>query len=195
MTSPTKPWFNGWLLGSLALFGAPMLLVSFLLGATDSEAPKTLRDQLLSLTGFFYIFGWMAGAVGMRQLRATGRWVGSKIVFVIQMIFLSLALVFSAMEVMGYSRGNGGLLFTITDLAYPLSHLFMIIVGIFTVRAGVWRGVAKIAPFIVGLALPITMGLGRVTGAKAGIILFGVLTALGLGIIGLNVFRNPPHTQ
>ena len=190
MTVPIKPFFNNRILGAIAIIGAPMLLISFLLNATDSEAPKTLRDQLFSLAGFFYILGWMAGAVGMRQLRATGRRLGSKIVFVIQMVFLGLALIFSTMEVMGYSGTDRNLLFAVTDLGYPLSHLFMLVVGIFTVRADVWKGVSKVAPFIVGLALPVTLGLWRINAARFGLILFGILTMLGLGIIGLTVWKS-----
>ncbi|MET0753465.1 MAG: hypothetical protein ABWZ66_08835 [Pyrinomonadaceae bacterium] len=187
--NPTKFTINSHILGAFAMFCAPMLLLFFMFGTIDSSAPKTFKDQLVSLTGVFYIGGWIAGAIGMRRLRATGDRLGSKIVFIIQIALLSFALLFSVMEVFGYSYENGGLLFAIADAGYPLSHLFMIVVGIFVLRAKVWRGLPRIAPFLVGFALPAFSGLSLIVGTGVGGFGFGLLTATGLGIIGYTVFR------
>jgi hypothetical protein len=180
---------NNRLLGVFAMIGAPMLLLFFMFGTIDAAAPKTLRDQIISLTGVLYIGGWMAGAVGMRHMRAAGDTKGSKIVFVIQMILLSFALLFSVMEVCGYSYENGGLIFALADAGYPLSHLFMIVVGIFVLRAKVWEGFPRIAPLLVGLALPVFFALNASVGMKAGGFGFSALTTIGLGTIGYTIYK------
>ena len=180
---------NTRLLGALAVVGAPMLLIFFLFGSIDASATKTLTQQIVSLTGVLYIGGWICGAVGMRRLRATGDGTGGKIVFVIQITLLSFALLFSVMETCGYTYESGGLIYAVADAGYPLSHLFMIVVGIFVRRAKVWKGAASIAPFLVGFALPAFFALSAIGGMKIGGFGFGALTAIGLGIIGYTVYK------
>jgi len=176
-------------LGLLGMIGAPMLLIFFMFGNTDAGAAKTLKDQIMCLTGVFYMGFWMMSAVGMRRLRATGDGFGSKIVFIIQITLLGFALLFSVMEVFGYSYNNGGLLFAIADAAYPLSHLFMLVVGTLVLRAKVWNGLAKFAPFIVGFALPIFFALLPIAGMQIAGFACGALMAAGLMTIGYTVYR------
>lgn len=174
-------------LGAIAMISAPMLLVFFMFGETDPSVPKTLSGELMSLTGVLYIGGWMCGAVGMRRLRATGKGRASRIVFIVQMMLLSFALLYSVMEVCGFSYENGGLIFAVADNGYPLSHLFMIWVGAFVWRAKAWNGAAKIAPLLVGAALPVFFALSPFVGMKTAGFGFGALTAAGLGIIGYTI--------
>jgi hypothetical protein len=176
-------------LGLAGMIGAPMMLIFFILGNTDAGAPKTLKDQIIGLTGVFYMCGWLLSAIGMRRLRATGDRPVAKIVFIVQVTLLSFALLFSVMEVFGYSFQNGGLIFAIADAGYPLSHLFMNVVGIFVLRAKVWQGLPKFAPFMVGITLPVTLGLMALGSAVAAGIFFGAMTTIGLGAIGCKVYR------
>lgn len=182
---------NSRVLGLLAMLCAPMLLLFIKFGNVDSSAAKTFQDQIMSLTGVFYIGGWMLGAIGMRRLRATGIGTGAKILFVLQIVLLGCAFTFSAMEVAGYMRENGGLIFAIADAGYPLSHLLMIVVGIFVWRARVWKGFAKFAPFAVGFALPLTFLTAYLIGWDAAGYVFGLMTTAGLGAIGYTVYRQP----
>ena len=175
--------------GLLGIIGAPMLLLQFLLGTRGMNAEGGERNALIALLGALYIGGWICGAIGMFRARAYGKSKSSKIVFVLQMILLSFALTFSVLETFGVTYENGGVLFAVFDAGYPLSHLFMIVVGLFTIRAGKWRGFSKYAPLLVGIALPLTMGLMPLLGEKAGVVLFGALTAIGLTAIGSTVFR------
>jgi hypothetical protein len=175
---------NNRILGLPAIIGAPMLLLQFLLGTRGINSEGGEKNALIALLGVLYIGGWMCGAIGMFRLRTYGESRGSKIVFVQQMILLSLALMFSVFETFGATYENGGVLFAVFDAGYPLSHLFMIVVGIFVWRAGVWRGFSKFAPLLVGIALPLTLGLMPLLGEKVGVVSFGALTATGLGIIG-----------
>jgi hypothetical protein len=176
-------------LGLLAMIGAPMLLLFFIFGNMDGSAPKTLNERLMCLTGVFYIGGWICGAIGMRSVRATGDGAGAKIVYILQIALLICALTFSVMEVGGYNHRNGGWIFAIADAGYPLSHLLMNVVGIFVLRAKVWRGLPKFAPFMVGIALPVTLGLMALNYGIAAGIFFSTMTTLGLGIIGYAIYK------
>ena len=180
---------NNRIFGLLALVGAPMLLLQFLLGTGGMNAEGGERNAWIAMLGVLYVGGWMFGAIGAFRERAYGEGKGSKIVFVLQIVLLSLALMFSVFETFGATYENGGVLFAVFDAAYPLSHLFMIVVGIFVLRARSWRGFSKFAPFVAGFALPLTLGLMPVFGVKIGVVTFGALTATGLGTIGLTVFR------
>ena len=175
--------------GLLGIIGAPMLLLQFLLGNRGMNAEGGDTNAWIALLGVLYIGGWLCGAIGMFRGRAYGEGKGSKIVFIIQIILLLLALMFSVLETFGVTYASGGVLFAVFDAGYPLSHLFMIVVGIFTIRAGKWRGFSKFAPLLVGIALPLTLGLMPLLGEKIGVVSFGSLTAIGLAVIGFTVFR------
>lgn len=176
------------LLGLLCLIGAPMLLIQFILNP-GGETQLTTSGRIIAFLGVLYMGGWLAGAIGMRKLRVTGNGSGSKIVFIIQAIGLSLATIFSVLDTLGFNHENGGLIFLITDLAYPFSHLFMIVVGIMTFRAGGWKGLPGIAPLLVGIAFPLTIALAALVGMPIGVLLFGGLTTIGLSVIGYTIIK------
>lgn len=176
------------ILGVLCIVGAPMLLSQFILNPSG-ETQLTTSGRLIAFLGVLYMGGWLAGAVGMRKLRVTGDGVGSKVVFIIQAIGLSLATIFSVLDTVGFNRENGGLPFLITDLAYPFSHLFMIVVAIMTIKAKVWQGFSRIAPLLVGIAFPLTVAVASLVGISIGILFFGGLTTIGLLTIGYTIIK------
>lgn len=176
------------LLGLLALFGAPMLLVFMIYGPNGPNGPQTAFERLMCLTGVFYMAGWLCGAIGMRRLGATGEGLGAKILFVLQVALLVCGVIYSLMEVAGYGWKNGGLVFAVADAGWPLSHLLMNVVGIFVLRAKVWQGPSKYAPFLVGIALPITLASMGAYPQAAGYF-FSLMTTIGLGIIGWTIYK------
>lgn len=177
------------ILGILAIIGAPLLLLQFLLGTRGMNAEGGEKNALIALLGVFYIGGWISGATGMFRAGTYGESKASKIVFALQIVLLSFALMFSVFETFGVTYENGSALFAVFDAGYPLSHLFMIVVGIFVLRARRWRGFSKFAPLVVGFALPLTLGLMPLLGEKIGVVSFGALTAIGLAAIGFTIFR------
>lgn len=177
-------------LGIAAIIGAPMLLFQFVYSVQfpDPQAPPA--NFWVALLGVFYIGGWICGAVVMYRQKIYGDTLAGKVVFTIQMIFLTLAFLFSVQDTYGINYDNGGgIFFGICDAGYPLSHLFMIFVGIFTIRAKKWQGLARFAPLLVGFSLLLTFALGAICGMSVGIILFGALTTIGLGTIGWKIFK------
>jgi hypothetical protein len=134
------------------MLGSPMLLVEGLLfgSAGRSAAP------LVALAELLYLGGWMCSAIGLRRLRATGDTSLGRVIFAIQVVGLCLAAVFTLLEAFAPGAHDSAL-YQITDAAWPFNHLFMIVVGIVTLRAKVWGGWQRWTPLLCGLALPAAM--------------------------------------
>jgi hypothetical protein len=97
----------------------------------------------------FYIIGWTALTVGMRRLRATGDGAGARVLFIVQLYGLTMAFC-SARRFfrVRFSRSRTRLYFSKSPTSFfPFSHLLMLVVGIFVVRAGIWRGSINLPRF------------------------------------------------
>ncbi len=180
------------LLGAAAMIGAPMLLLETILRMVN-VLPQNTDNFWIGFVELFYIGGWIALAVGMRRLRVTGDNLGSRIVFALQMLGLILALLFTV-QVMcgaGYDKPPVSLVFKICDAGFPFSHLFMLVVGVFVWRAGVWRGWLRVAPFLVGIVLLLFMaGLGALVELPQGALVFAATAAIGLFSLALAVYKS-----
>jgi hypothetical protein len=169
---------NTRLLGTLGLFGGPMLFASFLIGSLGGMKQD---NPIVYAVGILYLMGWMCSAVGLRRLRVTGDGAFAKGLFVVQIVGLCLAIVFNILEACDF--GYGTVFFGITDAAWPLSHLLMIVVGIATINTGLWRGWRRFTPLLCGLVLPIALTTGAVFGRPAMMVPFGVLTTTAFTLL------------
>ncbi len=163
------------------LIGAPMMLVEGLYRQM-AHIPRDADNGVVACIELLYLAGWACTAIRMRQQRILGSGTGSAFLSTLQMIMLGLAAVFSSLVFFG-EIGEGAavkILRGVTDSCWPLSHLLMLVVAFFVLKAGVWRGWRRIPAFIVGgtlfIALPL-MALGTP------VEVFGLLT--GVGFIGL----------
>jgi hypothetical protein len=152
---------NNRLLGTIAMICAPALLVELLLPAPLSGSPVTM-----GIASSIFMAGWICSNIGMRRMRATGNSLWGKLVLNIQLVGLVLACLFGIFEATQIVDPNS-IAFLVTDLCWPGSMLFMLVVGIATLVAGRLRGWRRFVPLLWGLALP----LG---------ILFSVLGVIGL---------------
>ena len=176
------------LLGIIGIIGAPMLFVEMLTRALMSQ-PEKLNTQVVGILGIFYIGGWIATAIGMRRMRTTGNSPASKIVFVIQIVGLVLAFLYSVQETLRITDKVNSLFFTVTDFAYPFSHAFMFIVGVLVWRTQILKGFAKFAPFFVALMLPLFFALSAFGSSALVPVIASGLAATGFVIISLAVFK------
>ena len=184
--APHRPIFGPRLLGTLGIIAAPMMAVLGLY-YHFGQVPNDQSTPVVGVLGVIYIAGWMCTAAGMRWLGVTGTGTGSTVAFVAQMSGLALAAVFSLQEIFRFGFLEGSSLFNLTDAAWPLSHLFMLVVGGLVVKAGIWKGWRRLAPFVCGLALP-TFFISMAIGVPAvGFVLFPVLTAIGFSLLGYAV--------
>jgi hypothetical protein len=171
-----------------------MLLISGLIMPFSTDG-GIVSTWLVSVLGILYLVGWAASAAGMRQLRATGDNLAGKIIFVIQMTGLLLAFSFNVQEIVNPNPDPDSLLFRVTDMAWPASHVFMLVLGFFVLAAGVWRGWRSVTPFLCGLALPAFFAVKALAGFELGGIVFGISTAIAFTLLGYAVRTGEPTVK
>lgn len=172
-------------LGTFGMLASPLMLVSMFIYMTYGDEAN--GNRLASVAQIFYIFGWICSATAMRSQRITGDGAAAKIVFVVQMILLTLAALLNVQEIIFGKLDALSFLFIVTDAGYPLSHLFMLVVGGFVLKAKVWRDWRRFAPLLCGLALPATMLAGAFLPREAGGMLFGAWTLAAFLMLGYAV--------
>lgn len=70
--------------------------------------------------------------------------------------------------------------YTITDIAWPFSHVFMLVVALAAWRAKVWVGRPVWMLALCGCALPAAMAVRAILGSFAMALPFGVFTTVSL---------------
>lgn len=173
------------LLGTVGMIGGPALLLE---GIYRKIAGLTNErdDRVVALLSVIYIAGWAASAVGMRRLRATGRSFWSAAIFYVQMFGLAMAGFWAVALLIGLDAQQGSTIYALTDPFWPLSHLFMLVVGLAVVKTWVWRGWRRVPPFLCGLALPLFF-LTKPLGLDEGVFAFLLMTAIGFTGLGYAV--------
>jgi hypothetical protein len=180
-------------LGLMGIVLAPALFISFLFHSGNSDVPNP--NQLYqSIFGALYMMGAAASITAMRRMRVTGRGTGAAILYVVQIVGLFLAMCFDVLEYAA-PQLRGTALFTITDIAYPLSHLLMIFMGIAVWRAGVWRGWRLIPSFLVGFALPAAFASSILLGWENSTWVFLAGITFGFALLGLAVLTWRENAQ
>jgi hypothetical protein len=174
------------LLGTLGMVAAPFLCLEFMLVGLTFDGTKT-PNQFVGALELVYLGGWLASAAGLRRLRVTGAGAAGRVIFVIQLIGLTLAALFTIQGIVQTNPDTTSIFFKVTDAAWPLSHLFMLIVGAFVLKAGVWRGWRRFAPLLCGLALPALFAANAIFGSKVGGIVFGLGTTATFMALGYAV--------
>lgn len=171
------------LLGTCGIIAAPMLLIESV-HRYSSGLPDNSNTLFAGIVGTIYIFGWMCSAAGLRRTRVTGPGIGGLIIFIIQMLGLALAGIWSLQEIFHLRILDGVSWFGFGDAAWPLSHLFMLIVGVAVLRTDEWRGWRLAAPFICGFALPVFFIFAAAGIKDLGIAVFSSMTAAGFALLG-----------
>ena len=171
------------LLGTIGMLASPMLMVEGWLYTSGYGDSPNLR--FIPLLGIIYLTGWACSLTGMRQLRATGNGALSKAVFIIQLAGLFLAFLFNVQEISGSTPDT--LIYRITDMAWPVSHVFMLVVGVLVLKAKVWRGWRSVTTFLCGLALPAFFAASTVIERGLASVIFGISTVAAFMALGYAV--------
>jgi hypothetical protein len=175
---------NNRTLGTIGMILAPAMLIEALVPG-GNEIPF-----VVGTASMLFMLGSFASHVGLWRVAATGRSWWGRGVLVLQLVLVALAFLFGLFEATGLV-GEENVLFTITDIAWPVSMLTMNLVSITIAVAGKLRGWQRFTPLLCGLALPTTIVLGMLIGEGmqgdlVGYIFFGMLAAFW-GLLGLNV--------
>ena len=178
------------LLGTIGMICAPALYIGSFFHSGNFDEPNP-NQAFASLFGVIYLCGAMASAIAMRQLRVTGNRISAAILLAVQMVGLFLAMCFDIIEYAA-PRLKESTAFFITDMAYPFSHVLMIIVGISVWRTGIWNGWRLIPPFLCGFALPLFFAANALIGQEnSGWVFIGGVT-LGFFLLGYAVKTTKP---
>jgi hypothetical protein len=153
------------LLGALGMLASPAFFVQWLafpgIGAgVPAEGPV---HSFIDLT---YLVGFAACAIGIRRARATGHGRGAAVVFAIQMLGLVLAASQDVQDLAGV-RPFGEAAYRATDAAWPLSHMYMLVVAVAVWRAKVWTGWRRWTPLACGLVVPAMLVAAQLGGRTA----------------------------
>jgi hypothetical protein len=179
---------NNWLLGTIAIICAPALLIEELLLRGQENAPIT------GIASMLFMAGWICSNIGMWRMRATGTGKWGRAVLLVQLVGLVLAFMFGLFEATGL-LDRESIVFNVTDAAWPLSMLWMIVVGVTVIVANRLSGWQRFVPLLCPLWLPIAITLSIALGdTVGGIVGFGYAAVLW-ALLGYVVVRSdsPQH--
>jgi hypothetical protein len=173
------------LIPTVALVGATVM---FLQGAAYQFRPGD-PDQFWGAMELVYVFGWMSSIVALVRLNAAGKNAGARLILGIQLVALTLAAAESAMIAVVPNPDQSTLFYHITDIAWPFSHIFMLVVGVTVLVARVLPGWQRLAPLMCGLVLPLSFIAALLAGGLALRVVFGVGTAVTFALLAWAVRR------
>jgi hypothetical protein len=115
-------------LGIIVMICAPALLIDILLYRGEVNALST------GIASMVFMAGWICANIGMWRLRATGTSRWGRAVLLVQLVGLVLVFMFGFFEATGLLDSND-IVFIVTDRAWPLSLLWMLVVGVTALAA------------------------------------------------------------
>jgi hypothetical protein len=170
-------------LGLIGMIASPFLFLSFAAnGFSNGDSNK-----LGAVLGLVFAIGWFCNILGLQMLGAAGRRLPARILLGVALVGVSLAMAFQVFEF--FTPGSTSLLYTITDIAWPLSMLLLLITGIVMIFARVFEGWLRFTPLIAALWLPGATICFMLFNPMVGQVVPGLHTALGWFLIGYAVYR------
>jgi hypothetical protein len=183
---------NNRILGAIGIIGAPAMLIATFID------PEGTMPVVMGITSMIFMLGSFASHIGLWRIAATGtRWWG-RVPLAVQIILVSLAFLFGVFEATGIV-GEENILFTITDISWPLSMVWMLLVGIAALFARRLPMPQRLVPLICGFSFPSTMVITSVMGVAlndtASSLIFFSMLAVFWALLGLVVMQSEPVRQ
>jgi len=138
----------------MALTGAPFLLIDLYVNGSGVGGAEYQHTSWSGFFGLIYMIGWSCSMLALikRNANSTKRII--RTLGFVQLGLLTLANFWNIYEII--SPGANTLLFNVLDLFWPLSNLFMLVLGIAVWRTSALEGWNKFAPLTAGLWLPVS---------------------------------------
>ena len=174
-------------LGTIAMVCAPAMLVDELLRFGEANALIT------GIASMVFMAGWICSNIGMQRMRATGAGIWGRAVLLVQLVGLILAFLFGFIEATGLLDENS-IIFAVTDAAWPLSMLWMLVVGLSTLVAKRISGWQRFVPLLCPLWLPIAIIGGQALGEMGAVIGVGYSAVLW-GLLGYIVLHSAHYLR
>lgn len=183
---------NNRTLGTLAMVCAPALLVETLVTA-GQEIPL-----VVGIASMIFMLGSFCGHIGLWRVAATGKGWWGRTVLGIELVLVALAFLFGLFEATG-ALGEQSIIWNVANAAWPLSMVFMLVVGITAAVVGRLPVPHRFVPLLCGLALPLSILFGVVTGAgmedqSMGLVFFSMTTVFW-ALLGLSVRQSEPASE
>ncbi len=178
-SSGTAPMHR--ILGTIGMIGSPFLFLSFAVNGFEQGDSNRLGAAL----GLVFALGWLSNVFGLWSLRAAGPRRAARVLLGIQLVTVPLAVLFQVYEF--FSPGSDSILYTVTDIAWPLSMLLLLITGIVMIRARVFEGWLRFTALIAALWLPVSALTIGLVGADAGLVIGSLHTMIGWFLVGYAV--------
>ena len=175
------------LLGTMGVLASPMLLIESARSGFDTPA----FDRVNALLGLVFLVGWACSMIGLSCHRAMG--VGARGIWLLAMqgVGLMLAASQQIQDFLFRHSNTENALYRVADTAWPLSVVFMLVVGGVVARARVWSGWRRWSPLLCGMSLPLLFVTMGVAGRYASAIVFGFSTTLAWAMLGWAVATPP----
>lgn len=153
---------NQRLLGGLCILGGMAYLIN---GLRFFVAGEPVQDLLVVILSCLWALGGMSGILGMQAAQVTG---SNRVVQLLS--YLPVAALLAALIGTVQSAMNPLVQFS-PLVAFGLLGLVvgMLLVGVFTIRANVWKGWKKVVPFLPAVMPFIGMAIGAAIGVDGGV--------------------------
>jgi hypothetical protein len=176
---------NNRTLGTLALLGAPFLLIGMM---AEEQFESLANSWFTGFWGLIYISAWLCSVVVLRRLAVagTGR-LGRGLPWV---LIGSLLLANASNGYQLVAPGQETPVFRVLDAFWPLSNVLMLVLGVTIAVVGRLRGWQRYVPLIVGLWFPFAMAAKILLGRSPAAFWLGApYTALAWSLLALVVLR------
>lgn len=178
---------NSRILGTIAMICAPALLVEGLLVRGGENAAIT------GIASMIFMAGWICTNTGLRRMQAAGTGKWGRAVLLVQLAGLVLAFAFGFFEATGL-LGRDSIIFNVTDAAWPLSMLWMLVVGVTIIVANRLSGWRRVVAVLCPLWLLVAMVGSMAFGDAAGYVALG-MTAVLWALLGYVVRESSEQAE
>ncbi len=173
---------NQRLLGTLCIFGGLAYLIN---GLRFFAAGEPLPDQLDVILSSIWAVGGICGILGMIAVRVSG---ASRVASALS--YVPVAALLAALAGNIQRALNPAIEFSPVSAVGLLGlAVGMVLVGVLTVRANVWKGWKKVIPFLPAVMPFIGMAIGAAIGVAGGVNVS--LVALSWMLLGYAVVTSP----
>lgn len=145
-------------LGTCGMMAAPFLTFSLVSGQVANAANTSIGGFF----GLIYMLGWQCSIIGLMNLQAAGPHKRVNTLFYIQLALLTIANIWNVWVIIDPT--NTSTFFFVLDLFWPLSNIFMLVLGIVIARKAALQGWRRYVVLAVGLWLPFAMATSIVFG-------------------------------
>ena len=172
---------NTRLLGTVCIVGALAVLVDSF-RPTGMGAPEVqFGDRFTALAYVLFGIGGICGIAGLIKLNALGMKATARAMGFLPMIGFAAFILGDGLRAAGLTTADSPITGVFAAIGWITMLAGMLVVGILTIAAKSWRGWRRFVPLLTIVIMPISLGIGALSGNEtiAGVLLFASWMLLG----------------